>query len=160
MSRSQSNNAKQARTAFDARLSVFRADSNPLAKPQGGWIKGIRAALGMSARDLAFRMKIDASTLSRLERSEVEGRVNLESLSRAAEALNCDLVYAFVPREPLQQSVDRQARYTARAMLEQTNLTMALESQSLPQATLDNLIAERAEQLANSSELWNRIATE
>jgi predicted DNA-binding mobile mystery protein A len=156
---SRKNQAKQARTAFDARLSGMREDSRSLARPQGGWIKGIRIALGMSAKDLASRMKIDASTLSRLETSEVAGRINLESLNRAAEALNCDLVYAFVPRAPLEQIVSRQAQAVARASLEGTNLTMGLESQALPQSMLEQLVAERAKEIEVSSQLWRQNAS-
>jgi predicted DNA-binding mobile mystery protein A len=152
------DNAKQARTAFDARFSLLRKDSITLSRPQGGWIQGIRSALGMSAKDLALRMQIDASTLSRLESSEVAGRANLESLNRAAEALNCDLVYAFVPREPLETSVSRQAQLVARLSLENTNHTMALESQALPQAMLDEIVAQRAKEIEASPRLWHVIA--
>lgn len=153
------DNAKQARTAFDARFASLRRESLALARPQGGWIKGIRSALGMSAKDLAKRMQIDASTLSRLESSEVAGRANLETLARAAQALNCDLVYFFVPREPLETSVARQARLVARASFEITNHTMALESQALPQAIFDELVDQRAKDIETSSKLWNLIAT-
>jgi predicted DNA-binding mobile mystery protein A len=160
MTSSKYANAKQARTALDARLSDLRTGASAMAKPQGGWIKTIRTALGMSIKDLATRMSIDSSTLSRLEASEASARANFDSLSRAAEALNCELVYAFVPREPLAKSVARQAQASARVSLAATNLTMALEAQALSQTMLDNLIAQKAIELENSSTLWAQIATE
>ena len=157
---SRNSQAKQARTAFEARLSALREDARSLARPQGGWIRGIRIALGMSAKDLASRMNIDASTLSRLETSEIEGRVNLESLTRAAEALNCDLVYALVPRESLELTVSRQAHSVARNSLEDTNLTMALESQALAHRVIEQLVAQRAKEIEGSSQLWRQNASQ
>ena len=42
-------------------------------------------------------MGVTQPTVQRLELSEAEGAIQLKSLRRAAEALDCDLVYALVP---------------------------------------------------------------
>ena len=81
--------------------------------PEGGWIREIRAALGMSGRQLAARMGLSQSAVSQLEQSELDGRVQLETLGRAAAALDCDLVYALVPRTSLEETVRTRARVLA-----------------------------------------------
>ncbi len=49
--------------------------------PTTGWIKSIREALGMTTSDLAKRVKLDQSHITRLENSEIEGDLkNVASL--------------------------------------------------------------------------------
>ena len=51
----------------------------------------------LSTTQLAHRLGVQQSTVVRLEQSEKRGAVTLNSLRKAAEALGCELVYAFVP---------------------------------------------------------------
>lgn len=64
-----------------------------------GWIRGARRSLLMSTNELARRADIDTSSLARMERAEDSGRIRLVTLRRMADAMDCDLVYAFRPRE-------------------------------------------------------------
>ena len=50
-----------------------------------------------------------------LERREADGAITLESLERAADALGCDLVYALIPRRPLEEMLHDQAQKVAQA---------------------------------------------
>ncbi len=84
------------------------------ARPARGWIRAIRDALGMSSRQLATRMGQSQPAVSQLEHSEVDDRITLATLRRAADALECDLVYALVPRTTLDDTVRRRARSLAR----------------------------------------------
>ena len=68
----------------------------------------------MSSRQLAARMGVSQPAVSQLERSEVAGRIQLDSLRRAAAALDCDLVYSLVPRASLEETLDARARALAR----------------------------------------------
>jgi len=43
--------------------------------PETGWIKAIREALGMSSNDLAKKVGIDQSRISRLESAEKDGNI-------------------------------------------------------------------------------------
>lgn len=72
-------------------------------------MRTIRDALGMSTVELAMRMRVTRSRVSQIERAEVDGSIHVSTLVRAAEALNCRLVYFLVPNEPLEQMVWRQA---------------------------------------------------
>jgi hypothetical protein len=50
-------------------------------------------------------------------------------LQRAADALGCDLVYALVPRQPLEQIVAGRARDVSQDELARVDHTMTLEAQ-------------------------------
>src|SRR5262245_49379213 len=99
-----------ARKALDARLSSWRGLT---PAPPRGWIRAIRESLQMSSTDLAARLGTSKQAVSQMERSEADGSIRLETLRRAAEALNCRLVYALVPAESLEQIVDRRAHELA-----------------------------------------------
>jgi predicted DNA-binding mobile mystery protein A len=83
----------------------------------------------MSQADLAARLGVRQTTVLSMEASEVDGRIQLNTLTRAAEALDCDLVYALVPRRGLQDMLDQRIRAHARAQLAAVNQTMLLENQ-------------------------------
>ena len=77
-----------------------------------------RDALGMTAADLAARMGISGASVRAMEETEVSGgTLRLSTLRRAAEAMNCTLVYAFVPNERLEQTVVQQARWVLREQM-------------------------------------------
>src|ERR1700726_3940499 len=106
---------KKARLAADARTRLdtrFRelGTAKRYAPPVHGWIKAIRQALGMSMEQLAERLKIKQPSLVTLEQSEAKGTIELATLRRVAEALDCTLVYALVPNKPLETMVRDRAR--------------------------------------------------
>src|ERR1700727_1657557 len=101
--------AAQSRARLDQRFREFGSPKR-LATPVKGWIKGIREALGMSTAQLAARLKIKQPSLVTLEQSEAKGSIELATLRRVAEALDCTLVYALVPNKPLETMVRGRAR--------------------------------------------------
>ena len=66
-------------------------------RPEQGWARAIREALGMTKAQLARRMGVSVSTVAELERSEVRETITLASLHRVAKGLDCRVVYAIVP---------------------------------------------------------------
>lgn len=113
--------------------------------PHKGWIRAIRDALGMSGRELAVRMGVTQSTIPDIERSEQRGTIRLETLRRAADALDCDLVYFLRPRAGLDELVASQARRKAIHHLNWAAHHSRLEDQSVTgedtDAQLDDLVA-------------------
>src|SRR5208282_6816206 len=97
--------------------------------PVRGWIKAIREALGMSSAQLAKRLKIKQPTVAAMEQSEMKGTIQLATLRRVAEAMNCTLVYALVPNDSLETIVREQARKAARRQLQAVEHSMLLEDQ-------------------------------
>jgi len=116
------------RRSLDEKLRAFTKARVQL-RPKSGWVKAIREALGMTTRQLAARMNIQQSGVTLLEQREMDKKVTLETLERAARALNCELVYALVPTETLEKTVEEQALRSAREILGRTKHTMDLELQ-------------------------------
>lgn len=96
-----------------------------------GWIKVIREALGMSASQLAKRVGIDQSRISRIENNEAAGDLKLSSMNKIAEGLGMKFIYAFIPHQSLEEMVRDRARKIARQQIAQVNKTMRLEDQEL-----------------------------
>jgi predicted DNA-binding mobile mystery protein A len=138
------NQAHLARRNLDRRLAPLRAE--PLIAPPSGWIKAIREALGMTAAQLARRMGVVQSRVSTLEKAERTGTPSLKSLRHAAEALDCVLVYAIVPRTSLDQIVHDQAAKKAEVELARHHHTMRLENQAMDRS---DLAAERERLIAD-----------
>lgn len=95
--------------------------------PQGGWIKSIRQALGMTQTELATILGVNQKSVHQLESSEVLRKIQLDSLERAAEALDCELVYALLPRKTLQSRYEAQAQKLAREQIANVESNMILE---------------------------------
>src|SRR5437879_4005727 len=115
------------RAQLDAKLANIRAGLEAAALPRGGWLKAVRESLGMSAEQLGARLGISKQNALKLERNELRKTVSLESLQRAADALDCRLVYALVPRQTLESRVDERAHALARRELARVQHSMALE---------------------------------
>ena len=130
-------NAQQTRLArknLDRRLS--KLDREGLLMPPFGWLRAIREALGMSPAKLAQRMGVTRPRVNTLEKAEVTGSTTLKSLREAAEAMDCVLVYAIVPRTSLDQIVRDQAEKKAESELARLHHTMRLENQALASGDL------------------------
>lgn len=142
---------------LDARLPRLREAADEIRRqmPRAGWVKAIRGALGMSDRSFAKRLGILHGSLQELERNEQKGSVTLESLRRAAEALDADLIYAIVPRKSLRATIRERARSLAKERLLPIAHSMALEEQSLSEHQLERQISELAGELEKKPrELW------
>src|SRR5579884_1988942 len=127
--------ATLARKQLERRLASLRAMQ--LIPPPRGWTKAIRESLGMTARQLASRMGTVPARVLAIEQAEVKGAITLETLRKAAAAMNCSLVYALVPNEPLDDIVRARALEKAHGDLARLDHTMRLENQALLKADLD-----------------------
>jgi predicted DNA-binding mobile mystery protein A len=145
--------ATQSRQSLEGRFENMRPATrfNP---PIRGWIKAIREALGMSSAQLAKRLKIKQPTVVAMEQSELKGTIQLATLRRIAEAMNCTLVYALVPNDPLETTVREQARKVAKRRLQSVEHSMLLEDQSVPAKDFDARIDALARDM-NPRALWD-----
>lgn len=142
------------RWALDTQLKPLR-DMEPLIRPGRGWIKAIREALGMTTGQYAKRLGVSQPRVAALEKAEADGVVTLKTLRQAAEALDCDFVYALVPRKPLDQVVKDRARAVAERQLALTDQTMRLENQAVSKARMARARDElAAELLRGDRRLW------
>lgn len=118
-----------ARRKFDRLFTWWRVD--PQLQPPAGWIAAVRQALGMSKKDLAARLRIYPSAINKLEQSERNGTIQLDTLRRVASALGCELVVVMVPRQPLEELVERQRLLMAEAQMGPVLRHMELEGQTV-----------------------------
>lgn len=128
------------------------------ALPRLGWVRAVRDALGMSTRQLASRMGVTQPTVVQLEQSEANGTIQLATLRRAANALDCDLVYTLVPRSgSLEKTVQRHAHHRALAITRAVDRSMELEDQAVTDPDENQAATERvASKLAASRRLWDQ----
>lgn len=114
----------------DASLASWKAA--PLTpRPPLGWVRAIRDALGMSGAALARRLGMSTAGLRKLEAAEASEVITLASLRKLAQALDCELRYALVPRSTLSQQLQDRAEAVAKAQLSPVTHSMALEDQSV-----------------------------
>jgi predicted DNA-binding mobile mystery protein A len=143
--------AARGRRALDQRLAELRPIHRFIAPPKG-WIKAVREALAMSQADLARRLNVTQASVASMERSEGSGKIQLDTLQRVAEAMDCDLVYALVPRSSLEATLRDAARRKLSPHLRAVAQTMRLEDQdSIPEA---DLIEDEVERLIASGRVW------
>lgn len=131
---------------IDTALEPFRS-LRTVHAPAKGWLSEIRRALAMSAAQLGHRLGITRQAVSSLEYAEADGSITLKSLHRAADALQCDLVYALVPRESLETLLDRQAQTVALARVNRASHTMALERQDVSEHEREAQVQDLAKRL-------------
>ena len=110
----------------------------------------------MTTAQLGQRIGLSQSRITELERAEGARNVTLHSLERAAEALECRLVYILVPNRSLEDRLTERAEEVAEAKLAAVDQTMRLESQGVAnpkqRAAMKQQIITRL--LARPSQLW------
>jgi DNA-binding XRE family transcriptional regulator len=79
-------------------------------RPAPGWLAEVRQASGLSTRDLAQRMGVAPSTVTRVEASERAETIQLGMLRRYADAMDADLRYVILPRANVLETRDSQGR--------------------------------------------------
>lgn len=131
---------------LDRILKQFQA-ARKVHRPSKGWIRAIRQALGVTSGELARRLGTSRQLPLQLEKSEAEDRITLKSLRAVANALNCDLVYALVPRAASMEAlVENRLRADARMRVLEVEHSMALENQAV--GNLDEAVEAEARRAA------------
>ncbi|WP_263366466.1 mobile mystery protein A [Edaphobacter bradus] len=130
---------------LDRALEPYRT-ARKESRPSKGWIRAIRQALGVSSGDLARRLGTSRQLPLQLEKGEAEDRITLKSLRAAANALDCDLVYALVPRaDSMQELIENRARVEAKNRVLGVEHSMALENQAV--GRIDEAVEEETRRL-------------
>lgn len=133
---------------LDRQLKEWQAVSNKYGKPRAGWVKTLREALSMSAEQLANRLGLTRARIVQLENAEAHDAVTLRTLKEAANAMECEFVYAIVPKgnSTLEDIIKTRAEQIAYERIARVAHTMALEEQSLD----DNILKSQKSELARS----------
>ena len=145
------------RKMTDAKLAPYLGLRD--AMPKDGWLKVVRMALGLTANQLAKRMGTQASGVLHFERREVLKSATLASLDRAAQAMNCRLVWTIVP-EPgygsLSEIVEKRAKKLATKLVTTVDQTMKLEAQGVSSEASQQQAEELAMELIRNGDprIW------
>ena len=147
---------------MNKRLILLRALSRKMGNlaqlrdtqpPKQGWISAVRQALGMTAKQLAERVGLSQPRIAKMELNE--NNLKISTMKKIAEGLDCDFVYGFVPKSSLQETINRQARKKAEAILLNVNTNMALDDQL---ADDPNILTDVADEMIakNIKRIWDK----
>ncbi|MGO8765230.1 MAG: helix-turn-helix domain-containing protein [Limisphaerales bacterium] len=118
---------KQVATSLEPVLNA-----RGLKRPVKGWLAAMREISGVSLRSLASRLRISFQSVAALEKAEAEDRVTLKKLRQAANALDCELVYAIVPKHgTVREFAERSLVQKTNEQVSAVEHSMALEAQSV-----------------------------
>ena len=140
---------------MDALLGSWKA-AQLCARPKSGWVRAVRETLGMSASAFARRLGISPAGVRKLETSEASDVITLATLRKLAQALDCELQYALVPRTSLAQQIQDRAHSVAKEQLQPIAHSMALEDQAVvgPLTKLQFDLAVKKLVEGSRRELW------
>lgn len=143
---------EQLQTTLD-RLSCVRN----VQRPTKGWLCAIRGALGMSGKQFARNLGVAPPRITALEKDELSGSVTIKTMQQAANALECDFIYAIVPRENLTDIVRKRALSLAKKRLARVSHSMLLEAQQLSAVEQKKALNVEVEEIIRKmpKELWD-----
>ncbi len=105
--------------------------ANQVTRPQRGWLRAIREALGIPQQEVATAAKVRRESLIGFEKAEADDRITLRNLRRVADAMGCELVYAVVPKSgSIEELAEQRTRSQATNRVLSVERTMALENQA------------------------------
>ncbi len=121
------------RRGLDERLGTLSEAKKAAIRPVKGWLRTVRSALNLSQEAVAKQLHLGRQALAYLEASEVRGSISVRSLERAANAMDCDLVYFIVPRSGTAKSFTELAQQKDPGLrhLRASEHSMALEEQAV-----------------------------
>ena len=121
------------RKGLDERLPKLREAKSSAIRPTRGWLRAVREAVGAKQEAVATKMGIQRQSYARMENTESQGSISLSTLEKAADAMDCDVVYYLVPRESVARSyADLARKHDPKFQhLRASEHSMALEDQAV-----------------------------
>jgi predicted DNA-binding mobile mystery protein A len=140
---------------LDKKLKAWKP-LTAFTRPPSGWLRAIRTAMDIPAAYVAKRAQISRPRVLQIEKAEQSEAITLRTLRQLAHAMDCELVYAVIPRKPLRQRLEDQIRNVAQSMLARVQHTMSLEDQSLQSKDLKDQLSRLIDTVRASShrKLW------
>ncbi|MCK5001943.1 MAG: helix-turn-helix domain-containing protein [Gammaproteobacteria bacterium] len=71
---------------------------------QKSWLRSARQARSLKGVDMAKRMGVSPARISMMESDELRGAVTLKMMQKAAQAMDCEFVYAVIPKKALKDN--------------------------------------------------------
>jgi predicted DNA-binding mobile mystery protein A len=106
-------------------------------------------------------MGVTRARIAQAETAETSGGVTLKTMQTLAEAMGCRFVYAVLPPKgkETEDVIFAQAMKQARAIVERTDVHMALEGQGLSKEKLEHEVQRLARYIAGEMApgFWNDL---
>jgi len=143
---------KLAMKQIERRLEKLRSISKD-AHVRTGWIAYMRQAMSMTLSTLAKSAGLSPATVQQIEKREMSGRVTIETMQKIAAAMECEFVYAFVPRQEFGSFLKSKATAKATRIVHEADVHMTLEDQRVSEDIKDR-IDRIAEDLLAKGDIW------
>ncbi len=141
-----------ALSQVERRLKSLRLSFSS-ARVRPGWIHYMRRALGITLQKLAERAGVSKASVAQAERGEAKSKVTIETLKKMAAAMECEFVYAFVPKKPVKILIRNKALEKAKRILLKADMHMTLEDQRVVE-NLKMRIERLADTLIKKGDIW------
>lgn len=142
---------------LDQKLQPF-SQTRMILVPERGWINTIRTTLNMTMAQLGTKLNITRQGVKRIEESEANGTITLNSLKGVANAMDLKFVYALVPKNgTIDDLIETKAEKLAQKIVLRTNQNMKLEDQGIGDEKIAKTIKELAYEIKREmrKSLWD-----
>lgn len=142
---------------LDQKLKPFLKTRMVLV-PDRGWINTIRTTLKMTMAQLGTRLNITRQGVKRIEESEANGTITINSLKEVANAMDFKFVYALVPKDgTIDDLIKIKAEKLAQRIVLRTNQNMKLEDQGIGDEKINRAIKDLANEIKREvrKSLWD-----
>jgi predicted DNA-binding mobile mystery protein A len=119
--------------ALNRQIPAMHAARAAIRLPVKGWLRAVRDAVGRQQTEVARKIGVTRQTYAKLEQAEAGRTITLSSLDKAADALDCEVVYFLVPKETAGRSFAELARHHDPEFqhLKKSEHSMSLEGQAV-----------------------------
>lgn len=142
---------------LDQKLQPF-SQTRMVLVPERGWINTIRTTLNMTMAQLGTKLNITRQGVKRIEESEANGTITLNSLKDVANAMDLKFVYALVPKNgTIDDLIETKAEKLAQKIVLRTNQNMKLEDQGIGDDKISKTIKDLAIEIKRElrKSLWD-----
>ncbi len=142
---------------LDQKLKPFLKTRMVLV-PDRGWINTIRTTLNMTMAQIGSKLNITRQGVKRIEESEANGTITLNSLSEVANAMDLKFIYGLVPKEgTIDDFINTKTEKLARKIVLRTNQNMRLEDQGIGDEKINKTIKDLANEIKREmrKSLWD-----
>lgn len=119
------------------------------------WIETVRSLLGMTLAQLGKKLGVTPVAVRQVSEKEKYGEVTLKKMQEYARALECEFVYALVPKKDFDDIIAEKAQRLAEYVLKEASLHMEIEDQEVNPEMKKQQIKQLTEQFKKSKKIWD-----
>jgi predicted DNA-binding mobile mystery protein A len=126
--------------------------------PDRGWINTIRTTLNMTMAQLGKKLNITRQGVKKIEDSESNGTITINSIREVANAMEMKLVYAIVPKDgSIDDFIQSKSEKLAQKIVLRTHQNMRLENQGIADERIRESIKDLASEIKRElrKSLWD-----